>query len=90
MKQVIVFPRGQLTSRDKERLSKADVVAVEADDPSKVVSILPTGGVVGADDMLMAALRAVCGGFDSVGMAFVKELFLRAQENERARKGEHK
>ena len=31
MKQVIVFPRGQLDPKDKERMSKAGIVAVDAD-----------------------------------------------------------
>lgn len=54
-KQVIVFPRGQLDAKDKERLTKAGVVAVEADDPRQVVMLLPSAPLLRADDILMAA-----------------------------------
>jgi hypothetical protein len=40
MKQVVVFPRGQLSESDRKRLVRAGVVVVEADDPSKVVTVL--------------------------------------------------
>ena len=59
MKQVIVFPRGQLTPKDKERLSKNGVVAVEADHPHLVVTVIPGASVVAGDDLLMAALTGI-------------------------------
>jgi len=39
---VMIFPRGELTPKDKERLTKAGVVAVEADNPSAVVELQPS------------------------------------------------
>jgi hypothetical protein len=59
MKQVIVFPRGQLSAKDKEKLSKAGWIAVEADDPSKVVSVVPGASTISPDDLLCAALDAL-------------------------------
>lgn len=56
MSQVIVFPRGQLSAKDKERLTKSGIVAVEAEDPSKVVTVLPSASIVCPDDILMAAM----------------------------------
>jgi len=58
-KQVIVFPRGQLNDRDRKALGRAGVVVVEADDPQKVVSVLPGAPMVGGDDLLRAALGAL-------------------------------
>lgn len=56
MKQVIVFPRGQLSAADKTKLTKHGFVAVEADDPKAVVVALPGASFVSPDDLLMAAL----------------------------------
>lgn len=56
MKQVIVFPRGQLTDADRQQLTDAGFVAVEADDPSAVVSHIPGVPLVSPDDLFMAAL----------------------------------
>lgn len=36
---IVVFPRGQLLPKDKERLTKSGVIAVEADDPKAVVQL---------------------------------------------------
>jgi len=33
---IVVFPRGQLSAKDKERLTKAGVIAVEAETPEAV------------------------------------------------------
>jgi hypothetical protein len=61
MTQVIVFPRGQLTPKDKEKLTKLGLCAVEADDPSAVVVIVPSAPMVSADDLLMSALFGMSG-----------------------------
>lgn len=61
MKQIIVFPRGQLDAKDKERLSKHDIIAVEADDPSKVVAVFPGVPLVESNDMLTMALKVLAG-----------------------------
>lgn len=36
---VVVFPRGQLSSKDKERFTKVGIVACEADDPQLVCQL---------------------------------------------------
>lgn len=59
MKQVVVFPRGQLTAKDKERLTKAGVIAVEADEPSKVETLLPPVTTLSADEVVVALATAV-------------------------------
>lgn len=58
-KQIIVFPRGQLAAKDKERMTKAGYLVVEADDPSRVVAIIPASAVATGDDVLYAALKAL-------------------------------
>lgn len=56
--QVIVFPRGQLAEADRERLWAKGVIVVEADDPSKVVTVLPSAPLQ-ADELLVAAVSAL-------------------------------
>lgn len=59
MKQVIVFPRGQLTADDRAELNDAGFVAVEADDPKAVVVHLPGVPLATGDDLTMAAIAGV-------------------------------
>lgn len=59
MNQVIVFPRGQLTELDRARMQEVGIVAVEADNPQAVVTIVPGAPLATADDLAMAALGAV-------------------------------
>lgn len=60
---VIVFPRGQLLPRDKERLTKAGVIAVEADNPNLVCQLHLTAPMVttklSGDAIVSAALTAL-------------------------------
>ena len=86
MKQVIVFPRGQLDAKDKERMAKAGIVAVEADDPSKVVALLPSSPLLVADDLVMSLLKGLTTSSSySRHEAVVTELYTRAKANELAR-----
>lgn len=82
MDQIVVFPRGQLTPKDKERLTRAGVTAIEADDPSKVVVIIPSASVRSSDDHLMAALFAIECSHDASAGIFVKELRRRLRLRE--------
>lgn len=59
MKQVVVFPRGQLSAQDRRALARSGVCVVEADDPSKVVMVLPIASVISANDIVTAALHAL-------------------------------
>lgn len=80
---VVVFPRGQLSAKDKERLTKNGIVAVEADDPKSVsvLSLVPgSSATVSADDLFMSALKAVVDGCAS-GL-FTNELYRRMKANE--------
>jgi hypothetical protein len=83
-KQVIVFPRGQLSAKDKGRFDRAGILAVEADDPTKVVSVLPNVSPLRGDDMLLAALFAVAEAPDSASARMVRDLYRRAKANELA------
>ena len=85
--QVLIFPRGQLTDADRARMEEIGVVAVEADDPANVVTVLPTTAVSG-DDLFLSALTAVVRApLDSVGMTFAKQLLARAEKRQAAQDG---
>jgi hypothetical protein len=87
MRQVIVFPRGQLTQADRDALIDAEIVAVEADDPAAVVTVLPGAPLAGTDDLLMAALHAIVKqGSSYCGGEFVTELHRRCKAREAAPK----
>lgn len=56
---VVVFPRGQLSSKDKERMTKHGILAIEADDPSQVRMLsIETCGLA-SNDVLRASLFAL-------------------------------
>ena len=81
-KQVLVFPRGAIHPRDLRRLSRAGIVAIEADDPSKVVMLFPTVSLLRGDDLLLAALVAVKSTtYDQVRVNFANALISRIQAN---------
>lgn len=80
---VVVFPRGQLTSEDKTALLVHDIVAVECDDPSKVVTVLPATSLSG-DRLLTAAINAIASSSSSYPAChFVEKLdkFLGEKES---------
>lgn len=60
---VVVFPRGQLSSKDKERFTKHGVLTVEADDPNKVCQLHLTQPLIATningDAIIKAALQAM-------------------------------
>lgn len=58
--QVILFPRGQLKEADRARLEAAGIIAVEVDDPGKVVAAPTAMAFLPADDLMFAALTAIC------------------------------
>lgn len=59
---VVVFPRSQLSPKDKERLTKHGIVAVEADDPNQVRMLsIETCGIA-SNDVLRASLFALASG----------------------------
>lgn len=87
---VVAFPRGQLSAKDKERLTKHGIIAVEADDPGAVrVLEMPISQPhpVQYDDMLMAALHAL-NGCGTESRDFVTELRRRLLLREQTRSGE--
>jgi hypothetical protein len=78
-KTVIVFPRGQLTKSDRAVLAKNGMVPVEADDPMKVVTVLPVATVVFSDDITIALLDAMYrSNHDDVRNKFATALAARA------------
>jgi hypothetical protein len=75
--QIVIFPRGSLTSLDKTNLRRSGYCAVEADDPSKVVLALPGGAVTG-DMLTLCALNAMAGPSSSAERSkFTAELTAR-------------
>lgn len=85
MKQVVVFPTGQLTQKDKERLTKAGIVAVEASCPKDVIMLLPSSSLCTGDDLLLSAIAGVNGGSDYCKVLMVKELCKRIIEREQTK-----
>lgn len=78
-----MFPRGQLTPVDRARMAEVGIVAVEADDPSSVVTVIPGVPLATSEDLAMSALSAIAGcGINGVGMDFVKLLHARLQVRE--------
>lgn len=83
VKQIVIFPRGQLSQQDKRRFTEAGILAVEAEDPKSVVQVIPGAARVGADDLLMSALHALSVAPSSYSSdKFVKELHRRLADNE--------
>ncbi|HAL22282.1 MAG TPA: hypothetical protein DCP40_06085 [Stenotrophomonas sp.] len=83
MSQIVIFPRGQLTAADRKRMAEAGIVAVEADDPGSVVTVVPGAPLATSDDLAMAALGAVASSnLDSVAAKFAKALHNRLQARE--------
>lgn len=85
-RMIVVYPRGQLRAADRRTLEKAAVIAIEADDPAKVVTVLPMAPAslpVNSDDVSMALLYAVATGNE--GQKFAAELYRRAKLREAAR-----
>lgn len=83
MKQLIIFPTGTLKPSDKARLSKEGFIAIEADDPARIVCAVPTAPLATGDDMLMAAMvgAAYTNGGHS---AFFMDLHKRMKAREKA------
>ncbi|UPG89310.1 hypothetical protein L2Y96_18195 [Luteibacter aegosomaticola] len=88
MKQVIVFPRGQLSPEDRRHMYEAGFVAVEADDPSKVVLAVPlavSAPTLGTDELTMALLHAVgTTTWEEPKRLFAEEMHRRAVAREKS------
>ena len=87
---VVVYPRGQLKAPDRKALKDAGIVAIEADNPDQVVTVLPLAPVslpVASGDMAMALLHAVVLGNE--GQKFAAELYRRARAVEDAHGATH-
>lgn len=78
MSRIFIFPRGQLTAADRKRMSEAGIVAVEADDPGSVVTVVPGAPLATSDDLAVAALGAIASrNLDSVAATSEKALYSR-------------
>ena len=87
MQQVIIFPRGQLQDVDRAALREAGIVAIEADDPKSVVTVLPGAPLASSDDLALAALGAIVGDYanGAVGADFAKKLHKRLTTREQTK-----
>jgi hypothetical protein len=87
--QVIVFPRGQLSAEDKASMREMGIVVVEADDPSKVVTVIPvapSAPIANPDDFTMALLHAVSQDSNRYAQdRFVSDLHRRLLAREKAK-----
>jgi hypothetical protein len=84
-KQIMIVKPGELSSKDKEKLSKNGYMVIEHPEPDTVRIIQPFDGQV-ADDIGMAALFAVARyteTSDRPAAFFVKEFLRRLLENEK-------
>jgi hypothetical protein len=87
MKQLVIFPKGTLSAKDKERMSKDGYLAIETDDTSKVIMPMPSGALATADDITMALAHGLSGSYtDSQRAIFAAELFRRMREREANKK----
>jgi hypothetical protein len=81
MKQIIIFPTGTLSAKDRERITKGGAIAVESDSPEKVVVLQPDPPVLRAEDALMAAMEALSNSLeDRARSTFVASLYRRMKE----------
>lgn len=77
---VIIFPRGQLTQADRNVLTAAGFLAVEADEPSRVVTVLPVVPIItpmSGDEVFRSMLDAVTNNAHAAsefGRAFILRL----------------
>ena len=82
MTNVLIYPRGQLTDLDRARLDGAGIIAVEADDPGKVVTTISGTDLTG-NDLLAAALKGIATGASSMrAETFAEELHRRMKSKE--------
>jgi len=87
MTNIVLFPRGQLTVKDARRLEKHGIVAVEVDDPSKVIVTMPSSSLLSPDDLMMSAMHGMSGDYSTAEHSkFFSELHrrLKAAETKRA------
>lgn len=81
-KQIVIFPRGQLVAKDRAEMAKAGFLAIEADDPSKVVVVIPGSPLATADDLLMAAMWGLSKASSSANQDFVNALHNRMRRRD--------
>lgn len=82
MKQIIVFPRGQLLPKDRKAMKDAGVPVVEADDPKQVIQLMPESSAIDSSSIMMSLLKAVADGYGTSAI-FVRELERRLLEKEK-------
>jgi len=61
MAEIFLCPKGQLDARARRDLRTAGVVVVEVEDPARC-QLIRASEILTADDMLWAALDALCSG----------------------------
>lgn len=84
-KQIIVFPTGSLLPKDRERLTKEGYLAIEAEDPSKVVLLGEDTPLLTTRDIAMSAMAGVMkGSYGERQSTMLTELYSRIQANEKA------
>lgn len=85
MKQILIVEPKQISSKDKAKLAKAEILVIEADNPDKV-RMLNIDENIDANSYLMSALHAIAkdnGIYNYPAKKFVCELNRRLVEKEK-------
>ena len=83
MTTLLVTKPKALSSVDKTKLRKADIIVLEAEDPDSVRWLKP-GEIFCPDDMMRAALYTISQSYDVTKSRFVNQLAIIAKANESA------
>ena len=87
MTQILVVKPGTLTVADRKALRTIGVVVVQAEDTSSVKLIDPAGPDLHGNDMLYAAMSALCG--DGYRTDAREEFFAHAAKLMKSARGDH-
>lgn len=59
MKQLVIFPKGTLEAKDRERLTKSGFLAIESTEPNNVILLMPSANGITSNDLLMSAMAGI-------------------------------
>lgn len=81
MKQIILFPKCSLSKAAIRKLDDAGACAIEVDDPSKIVMLMPSSAHLSGDMIIKAAVYALGNAsFSSCREDFAKSLIKQLAE----------
>jgi hypothetical protein len=90
---IVLFPTGTIKAAEKQRLEERGIIAIECDEPSRVVNVIPGAPLVTGDEILEIASEKFFGGvvhdLASAKLGFVTELGKRIASNAKRARGEN-